>query len=162
MSAYTTTTNVSLFYFDETLSLPALLAYRGNENLKIAKSKMNRATDHNYCVGVRLPLKPGLTATLKVYAAKVEIRGLAPLDKVEQLMREALDERLVLYDLKKTKYIDIIFSSFGELKSIAALEKFVFSTLDSPDLVNKNKEIVVKGAFVHVTGIKDPEMLPHV
>lgn len=151
---FTTTTNVSIIFLNETISLPHLLEFNSDEN-KIEKSKMNRSTDHNYCIGMRLPLGNGMIATLKIYSAKIEIHGVRPLDKLKEEVCNILDGYSASYNVKCIKHLDITLLSLGSAKSISAMEKDVHALLENKIYSSRKKRVDFKRACIHSTGLKD-------
>lgn len=166
---YVCTTNVSIIRYNETICLPALLAYRTQvseeetenqrQELVIEKSKMNRSTEHNYCIGIKFPLKNGVIATLKVYAAKIEIKGLRPLELVKSIVASRLNRLGATYNIKADKYLDITLFTLGTATGIEELRYRITKALDRETLFTARgkKQLIFKGAFVHATGIKNPK-----
>jgi hypothetical protein len=168
---YVASTNVSLIFFNETISLPDLLNFKSKlttddtnnkENsppsamLKIEKSKMNRSVEHNYCIGIKYPIPDhNIKATLKVYAAKIEIKGVRPLSTLKDLVCNLLDSLEIDYNVKCNKFLDITLLSLGKIRTVARLEKIVTKLVEKSELIFKNKKIVFKKSFLHITGVKD-------
>lgn len=159
---YTDTTKVSIAFFKETISSSDLLEQGHNPDDKngITMSKMNRSNTpgtpgHNYCVGMRMPVEGDVVATLKVYAAKIEIRGVRPLEKLTNDVCAILDSYGCKYNVKCKKKLDITLLSLGTAKDVGRLEDTISATITPENYAYKKKKLHFKGAFIHITGINE-------
>lgn len=165
---YTSTTNVSLIFFQETISLPNLLKHEHDENMVIEKSRMNRSTDHNYCISMKLPLsvnEEDMVATLKVYAAKIEIRRVKPLQTLKEVVSKRLDKFGVSYSIKIVEspaYVDITLWSLGCAENLQDIEEKLRSDIGNSNLICNSPKFIFKGAFIHITGMRDEKYFKNV
>ena len=157
MTDYINTTHVSIAFFNEAINMPHLLNYEVPDSIKIRKSKMNRSDANNYCISIDLPIKKDIVATLTVYAAKIVIKGIRPLELVEKMIQTKLDELKIKYKYKMTNFLDVTLYTLGSLSSIDELKPIIIESLNKESLIAKKSSILFKKASVHATGLKNEE-----